>query len=86
MHSGGVNKTDTASAAQNDTFNFTPLFVCARGLAADMALDNLCQSFHLAQDTLALFFSSCFPSCGTHPHRQRIHLRHEYLRIVNPVL
>ena len=26
MHSGGVNKTDTASAAQNDTFNFTPLF------------------------------------------------------------
>ena len=26
MHSGGVNKTDTASAAQNDTFNFNPLF------------------------------------------------------------
>ena len=26
MHSGGVNKTDTASAAQNDTFNFIPLF------------------------------------------------------------
>jgi hypothetical protein len=26
MHSGGVNKTAFASAAQNDTFNFTPLF------------------------------------------------------------
>ena len=26
MHSGGMNKTDTASAAQNDTFNLTPLF------------------------------------------------------------
>lgn len=26
MHSGGVNKTDTADPAQNDTIKFTPLF------------------------------------------------------------
>ncbi len=26
MHSGGVNKTDTAYTAQNDTVKFTPLF------------------------------------------------------------
>ena len=26
MHSGGVNKTDTAHTAPNDTFKFTPLF------------------------------------------------------------
>ena len=26
MHSGGVNKTDTAHAAPNDTFKFRPLF------------------------------------------------------------
>jgi hypothetical protein len=28
MHSGGVNKTDTAFAAPNDTIKFTPLFGC----------------------------------------------------------
>jgi hypothetical protein len=26
MHSGGVNKTDTAQTAPNDTIKFTPLF------------------------------------------------------------
>jgi hypothetical protein len=26
VHSGGVNKTDTAHTAQNDTVKFTPLF------------------------------------------------------------